>query len=119
VELAFLLPLLCFLAVVATDFAQIFYYDLTVYNCARDGALWACDPIQQAQSPYTNVTDAALADASNLTPQPTVTQTTSGGEVVVTVTYQFQTVTNYPGIAHDWSVSRTVRMKTVPRLPNF
>jgi len=121
VELAFVLPLLSFLTVVGADFGQIFYYDLTVYNCARNGALWACDPVQQANSPYTSVDQAALADASNLNPTPTVAQTTSanGDEVIVTVTYQFSTITGYPGIPRNWNVSHAVSMKIVPRLPSF
>ena len=41
VELAVVLPLLCFLFVIAVDFARVFYFDLTVANCARSGAIYA------------------------------------------------------------------------------
>ena len=41
VELAIVLPFLCFLLIVAIDYARIFYFSLTVANCARNGALYA------------------------------------------------------------------------------
>ena len=34
VELAFLLPFLAFMFVIAVDWARIFYYSITVTNCA-------------------------------------------------------------------------------------
>lgn len=126
VELAFLLPILCTLAVIATDFAQVFYYDLTIYNCARNGAVWMSDPVAQKQSPYLTLQDAALADATNISPAPTVTSTgpsapdaNGNQEVSVTVSYTFQTITNYPGVPSTWNLSRTVTMRVAPRLPNF
>jgi len=38
-ELALLLPFLCFLFVITIDFARVFYFDLTVANCARNAGL--------------------------------------------------------------------------------
>ncbi len=124
VELAILLPFLAFLFVVAVDFCRVFYFSLTLTNCARNGALYASDPVTAAQSPYPTLQAAALADASNLTPQPTVTSTTGvdgGGRsyVEVTATYPFQTITNYPGITNTLLLTRTVRMESSPVLPNF
>jgi Flp pilus assembly protein TadG len=120
VELAILLPLLCFLFVVTVDFARVFYYSLTIANCARNGALYASDPVAAAMSPYTSVQQAALADATNLTPTPTVTSSSSGsGYVEVTVTYQFRTITHYPGVPETVNLTRTVRMRQAPVLPNF
>src|SRR5262249_31515546 len=40
VELAVLLPVLVFLFAVGVDFARVFYYQLTIENCARNGALF-------------------------------------------------------------------------------
>src|SRR4029077_17550677 len=77
VELAVLLPFLVFLFVLAVDWARVFYYSVIITNSARQGALYAGDPLAQSQSPYTSVSDAALADASDLQPSPTVT-TNSG-----------------------------------------
>src|SRR5688572_33369045 len=81
VELALLLPLLVFLFLVAADFARVFYYSLTLTNCARAGALYASDPATMLESPYPNVQAAALADAANITPKPTITQS-SGADLL-------------------------------------
>ncbi|HXG12134.1 MAG TPA: TadE family protein, partial [Gemmataceae bacterium] len=40
VELAVLLPFLCFLFVIAIDYARIFYFGVTLENCARNGAYY-------------------------------------------------------------------------------
>src|SRR6516165_5908510 len=122
VELAVILPLLMFLFVIAIDFGRIFYYSLTVENCARNGALYGSDPFAVSQSPYTSIAQAALADAGNLTPPPNVTPAygvdTSGNQYVeVTVSWQFQTISNYPGVPSP-NLSRTVRMRVAPRTPN-
>jgi Flp pilus assembly protein TadG len=122
VELAVLLPFLMFLFVIAVDWSRVFYDSVIVTNCARNGALYACDPTTQASSPYANVTEAALADASNLSPPPTVTSTqgsdANGSYVEVTVTYQFQTVSNFPGVPKTTTLVRTVRMNVLPQNPN-
>src|SRR5436309_1375468 len=92
-ELAILLPLIALLFAIGVDWCRIFYHSVTVENCARNGALWATDPYSQVVSPYANITDAALADGSNLSPTPTVTQqsgTVDGKNYVeCTVTYNF------------------------------
>jgi Flp pilus assembly protein TadG len=122
VELAVLSPVLCFLLVVAVDFGRIFYYSVTVANCARSGALYARDAAAAAESPYTSIQAAALADAVNLSPAPTVTSTDgvdAGGEpyVEVTVSYPFSSITRYPGIPSSLKVSHTVRMHTAAPIP--
>jgi Flp pilus assembly protein TadG len=94
VELAILLPLLTFLFVIALDFCRVFYISLTLANCARNGALYAADPLTTAESPYPDATAAALADAGSLSPAPTVTSasgTDANGNpyVEVTVAYTF------------------------------
>jgi Flp pilus assembly protein TadG len=123
VELALLLPLLVFLFVVGTDFARVFYLSLTLTNCARAGALYASDPSVQDESPYSNVEQAALADAANLTPQPQVTSNygfdASGvGFVIVTVSRDFTTISSFPGVPKQLNISRSVRMSTAPTRPN-
>ncbi len=122
VELAFLLRFLVFLFVVAVDYSRIFYYSLTVSNCARNGAIWAADPYSIYNRPYTNVTDAALADAQNISPTPTVT-TSNGNDGIAnyvdcTVTYTFSTVSNFPGITQNTTIVRTCRLYVFPRVPN-
>ena len=123
VELAIVLPLIMFLLLAATDFARVFYYSITITNCARNGAIHGCDPVVASQSPFTSVQDAALADAANLNGNATVTSKTvsdeSGDYIEVTVNYTFQTISNYPGIPNSIPLSRTVRMRSVSTVPKF
>ena len=122
VELALLLPFLAFIFVAAVDYGRVFYYSITIENCARNGALYASDPIAAAQSSYASLSDAALSDAPNISPTPTVTSTSgtdaSGRSYVdVTVTYTFTTLTSYPGIPSSTTISRTVRTDVAPTAP--
>ena len=117
------LPGLLFLTMATIDFSRVYYYSATVASCARNGALYACDGLAQADSPYTSVSQAALADASNLSPSPTVSSavgvdSTGASYVEVTVTYTFQTIVNYPGIPSSSTVSRKVRMRVAPTTPS-
>jgi hypothetical protein len=65
---------------------------------------------------------AALADCPNLQPQPTVTSTSgtdaAGNPYVdVTVAWNFSTITNFPGVSKAVTLSRTVRTRVAPNLP--
>lgn len=123
VELAIVLPFLCFLFVLAIDFARIFYFSLTVTNCARNGAQYG------SQSPVyaldtSGIKTAATMDATNLNSSlVTVTSTTDSATtptyVDVTVTYPFSTITSYPGITPKMTLRRTVRMLVVPLTPSL
>ena len=126
VEFALLLPLLAFLFAIAIDYGRIFYYTVTCENCARNGAMWLADPVLQTESPYTTVEDAATADASDLSPTPTVTKVTYADNqtdafgvvyVEVTVHYTFNSVTNFPLIPSSYEIKRTVRMYQAPAAP--
>ena len=119
VELAVLLPFLAFLFVIAVDFARVFYFSQVIENCARQGALYASDPKAPANNLYSSVQQAALADAPGLSPQPTVTSTSGtdgagNAYVAVTVTWDFQTITGFPGVPHSVNLSRTVQMRKAP-----
>ena len=64
----------------------------------------------------------ALADATNLTPTPTVDSTTGIGAdghpyLDVTVNYQFKTIANFVGVPKTVNVTRTVRMRIAPKVP--
>jgi Flp pilus assembly protein TadG len=123
VELAILLPILTLLFVVAIDYARVFYFAVTVGGAARNGALYARDSVTAAESPFTSTTEAALADAKNLTPTPTVASTNGTDDkgqpyVEVTVTYTFKTLTNYPMVPSTVTLARTVRMHTAPVVPD-
>jgi len=127
VEFAVLAPFLVFLLLIATDFARIFYASLTLANCARNGAIFESDPYVRADSPYKTTSDAALADAPNLMTDPSnkpkVTTGTGVDDigkpyVEVTVTQQFTTVSKFPGIPNNVTLSRTVRMAQAPLNPS-
>jgi Flp pilus assembly protein TadG len=141
VEFAVLAPFLAFLFVIAVDWARVFYYSIAVRNCARNGALYLSQKqsAKTTSAPYTDsgyvnlyvnsaspVTAAALADASNLTPTPSVTSTSGsdsyGPYVEVTVSYAFQTVTNFSVgkfvVPSSTNVTSTVRMYVPPESPN-
>jgi hypothetical protein len=122
VEFALLLPLLAFLFAIALDYGRIFYYTIICENCARNGCIWYSDSVLQSNSPYTNVTDAATADAPDLSPTPTVTPSTGTNSygvsyVEVTVQYNFTSVTNFPLIPSTYQITRSVRMYPAPATP--
>ncbi len=122
VELAITLPVLVLLAVIAADFCRLYRDYVIVTNCARNGALWAADPVAQSTSRYGSASAAALADASNLSPAPTVTGPTyatdgSGNPYAeVTVSHDFNMITTYLGFG-TVTVSRTVRVRVAPTVP--
>jgi hypothetical protein len=118
-ELAVVLSTLVVICLGATDYARSIYAAVTVANCARNGALYACDSAFAANTPYTSVQQAALADANGLTSTPTVTSTTGtdafgNNYVEVTVSYPFQMLVNYPGVPGSVTLTRTVRMAISP-----
>jgi Flp pilus assembly protein TadG len=139
VELALLLPFLCFLMVIAIDYARVFYFAVTVQNCARNGAYYASNypnnnRLYNDVYGYTNLNDAVLRDASNLSPAPTYTvryavsangpftlteEPTAGGYVQVTVNWQFQSITRFPGVPATVNLSRSAVMEVAPAMPNF
>jgi Flp pilus assembly protein TadG len=123
VELALLLPLLCFLFVIGVDYARVFYFDLTVANCARNGALYGGkDPTSALDT--AGIKAAAQQDAGNLDlTQMTVSSSTDSSTaptvVTVTVTYPFTSITNYPGVPTSVTLSRTMKMNVAPMTPSF
>jgi Flp pilus assembly protein TadG len=117
--MAIVFPPLLLLFIGAVDYARAFYASVTVANCARNGALYACDPSFAASTPYTSLQQAATADASNLSPAPSVssvsgTDASGSNYVDVTVNYTFQTIGNYPVIPNSVLISRTARMPVAP-----
>jgi len=115
VELSLLLPILVFFFVISFDFARIFFYSQTLANCARSGALYSSNLVN-AVSPYNSVQEAALAEAGDLTPPPSVTSTNgfdSAGNpyVRVTVSWDFQTIASLPGVPATVHLSRTTQMR--------
>jgi Flp pilus assembly protein TadG len=123
VELALLLPLLCFLFVIAVDFARVFYFDLTVENCARCGALYAgADPTKALDTAGITAEakkDAGTLDASQMTVTATPDNATTPTTVTVTVTYPFTTFTRYPGVPSSITMTRKVVATVAPAKPNL
>src|SRR4051794_28684036 len=108
VEFALMLPVLTFAMVAAGDFARIFYYDQTIINCARNGAIYLSDPYAPIVATYPGgYKDAVLADAKDLKPVLTTSDISSANTtdangnpcVAVTVKYQFPTLTSYLGFS--------------------
>jgi Flp pilus assembly protein TadG len=123
VELALVLPLLAAFFLCTVDFARLYYHYTIVTNCARAGALYAADPTAAAESPFADYKAAALADAGDLTPSPTVTSSSGvdgdgNAYVEVTVSYSFPTVGGYPGLPNPINVARTVRARVAPTMPS-
>jgi Flp pilus assembly protein TadG len=122
-ELAVLLLVLCFILVAVTDFARVFYHYQIITNCARSGALYGSQDSTHATD-TTGIQSAALADASDLSPQPTVSSTTgtdtsNNPYVQVTVSYSLTLVVpSYPGISSPVNISRTVQMRVGPTSPS-
>ena len=118
VELAVLLPFLLYLAVITVDWARLMYFTISINDCARSGAIWASDEELRMRSRYTNVSDAALAEAPQIAPAATVTSRSvtyeKNSAVEVTVSYPFRTITDFPGVPASETLVRTVRMRIAP-----
>jgi Flp pilus assembly protein TadG len=122
VEFAVVLPFLLFMVVVAVDFARVYRNAQVIMSAARNGALYGSDTPTKAVD-TAGIQAAALADAADLSPAPTVTSTTGtdtdGNPYVrVTVSCPFQTITRYPGVPSSMALTRTVQMRVCPLRPN-
>jgi Flp pilus assembly protein TadG len=123
VELAILLAPLTLLVLVAIDFARVYFSTMTLLNCARNGALYASDPV--GVSKYANVNDATTADGTSLqNPSLTSANVTStlGNDgtnpyVDVSVSYKFPMATGYLGFT-EIDLQPKVRMRVAPIVPN-
>jgi hypothetical protein len=130
-ELALVLtPILAFSLVAGTDFARLFNTYLTVTSCARNGALYGCLDTTYAND-TTGIANAAVADGTSLSPALATSNVTSSTAsisgktyVVVTVTYKFRPLINYPAMNYSTdgtgayvSVSRTVKMLVAQDTP--
>lgn len=120
VECALLLPLLGFAFVATVDFCRVFYYSVTVSNCARNGAVYACADWAHATD-ANGIDAAARMDAHNLNSGNLhVTSFTRGtSAVAVCVSYPFTTIAAYPGVPRTTTLIRVVRTRIVPATPTF
>jgi Flp pilus assembly protein TadG len=126
VEFALMAPLLCILFIITVDFSRAFYCQLTLNDCARNGAHFAANLRSYQEtgwvSPYDDATSAALAEGSNLNPPLTADQvsvvngTGSDGNpnATVTVTYTFTTIMTYPGLNNTFNLKAKVSTRIAP-----
>ena len=110
-----------FLFAIGVDFARVFYHMVTVTNAARSGAIFASrDEVRAKDEAGTR--EAALDDAKNLKPAPTVASVRELDEegnpcVKVTVTWTFNSISRFPGVPNTVALSRTVQMRIAPTVP--
>ena len=118
VELALTLPVMLILFLTGSDFARVYFADVTITNAARNGAQYAS--LSPSNASDTNgIRDAVLDETSDLAAVPTVGVTTGadtlGNQYVeVTVSYNFDTLMDWPGLPHSYLVSRKLRMEVSP-----
>jgi Flp pilus assembly protein TadG len=151
VELAVLLPVLAFLFVIGVDWSRIFYTTMTIENAARNGAYYASEypgVTDKMVYGYATVYDAAADDVemplgtTNMGMYYGTTSTNSYGTSIpttgttvpdstdqygtnvkiITVTFPFSMISNFPipvpGVSTSVTLSRSVVMRTAPVLPN-
>ncbi len=121
VELAILLPLLVFLAVIGVDYARVFSRTLILETASRNAAFYACQDVNKAVD-TAGIQAVAQKDLTDVSPTPTVTSSTYMGadgflHVKVTVSMTFTTVTNFPGVPYQSNLSRTTDMRVCPKIP--
>jgi len=121
VELAVLLPLLMFMAVIGVDYARVFSRTLILETASRNACLYACQDSDKAID-TTGIQAVAQKDLTDVSPTPTVTSSTYTGtdgfmHVKVTVSMTFKTVTAYPGVPSSTNLSRTTDMRVCPKTP--
>ena len=126
VELAVLAPFLAFLFVITVDFARVFYYKLTIDNCARNGALFGANlrsyQEQAWVNSYNTITSATTADGQCLNPPlassqvTTATGTGSDGNpnVTVSITYPFTPLVQLPGMGATITLHAKASMRVAP-----
>ena len=115
VELAVLAPLLVMLFIIAVDFARVYYYSLTLTNCAAPARFTPATRGPKASRRSTAPQTRRLSEASNLTPAPTITErngANGSGQawVEVEAEHTFSTITGFPGIPNEVRLRRSVRM---------
>ena len=117
VELAVLLPFLAFLCVIATDWARLAYFNVCLNDAARSGALYASDEESRMKSRHATVSAAALAECPDIASSATVTWSQAGDVVLVEASMEFRTITNFPGVPSQQTLTRRSRMKVAPLMP--
>jgi Flp pilus assembly protein TadG len=123
IELAILLPLLMFLAVIGVDYARIFSRAMCLESASRNACYYAAQDSDKAAD-TAGIQAVALKDLTDVSPTPTVTvtkDTTNRADgfqyVKVTVTMTFTTITNFPAVPNSTQLSRSTEMRINPKTP--
>jgi len=121
VELAVLLPLVMFCAVIGVDYARVFSRTMVLETASRNAAFYAAQDIDHAKNAAA-IEAVALRDLTDVSPTPTVTSRVYKGAdgwdyVKVTVTMPFDTVTEFPGVPKHSDLTRSTDMRVLPMLP--
>ena len=122
VELAVLLPLLMFLAVIGVDYARIFSRAMILETASRNACVYAAQDSDKAVD-TAGIQAVALKDLTDVDPTPTVTPNPpyTGADgfqyVKVTVSMTFSTVTDFPGVPSQTQLSRSTTMRVNPKTP--
>jgi len=144
VELAILTPFLFFLFLLAIDYARVFYFAVTLQNCARNGAYYAsnypnANYIYNDIYGYKTLDEAVMSDAASMydpadvSTKPTYTvqySTSQTGPFTLTtepaegfaqckVQWTFKSLTRFPWIPASVPLTRTSTMRIAPVLPKF
>ena len=126
VELACLAPFLALVFVLTVDFARVFYVQLTLNDCARNGALFGADLRSYQETawvkPYDNAVAPTVAGGATLNPplkadQVAVTKgtgTDGNPNVTVTINYPFKTATQFPGFGTTFNLKASASMRVAP-----
>jgi hypothetical protein len=140
VELALLLPFLVFIFLVSVDFARIIYYTIVIDNCCHNASIFGSNTYdnqnqqwignaQYWQGPSNQMVSteqaAANVDGTNLSPALSTSNVTvsgsqdaSGNQVnIVTISYTFNTITQFPGIPSTVTIKRTSQVRVAPPTP--
>jgi Flp pilus assembly protein TadG len=127
VELAFLVPIVALLLLVIADFGRVFFISVAVNNAARAGAQYGSQSVTTAAD-SAGMVAAASADAKNIrnwntptasqctcavsSPQTVAlcassycTDTATATYVKVNTSATFNTLLNYPGITHSFTLT--------------
>ena len=121
IELAVLLPLLLFIAVIGVDYARIFSRAINLESASRNACIYAAQDSDKAVDTV-GIQTVALKDLTDVSPTPTVTSQVYAGAdgfnyVKVTVTMTFATVTDFPGVPSSSTLTRSTDMRVCPKTP--
>jgi Flp pilus assembly protein TadG len=123
VEAAIILPVLLLLIGIAADYSRIMYSTVTLSGTARNGAMYAFDPLNTTESSYSDYSTAALADAYNLGRNVSVSSSTStvSGTTNVTVTANstFSMISNWMVLPKSKTVNRSIVVRQAQLVPDF